>query len=120
MTRFSNKKNLRGVVIEGATRDNNYTKNNKLSILYKSKTPVDIKGRGRVKLVDNDIEIQNRKITAKSFLFADSDGVVIVDKKDLKIVEKAVASVIVKEKNIIKSIQDNVSIFDIIDKFESF
>ena len=120
MTRFSNKKNISGVIIDGATRDNNYTKNNSLGILYKSKTPVDIKGRGRVKLVDNDVTIQNVKISTKSFVFADSDGVVIINNKDLKTVESAVKYVIEKEKNIIKSIQDNVSIFDIINKFESF
>ena len=120
MTRYSIKKNIEGVIINGATRDNNYTFGKDLDILFKIKTPVDIKGRGRVKSVDTSLIIDGNSIQSFSFVFADSDGVVIINNKDLNVVQNAVKSIIKKEKTIIEAIENNVSIKDIIDNFKSF
>lgn len=120
MTRFSIKKGISGVIIDGATRDNNYTVDKPLDIMFKHKTPVDIKGRGKVKSVDKDIIIEGRVIQSMAFVFADSDGVVIINKEKLNNVENAVKHAIEKEKKIIKKIQEGISIFEIIDKFKSF
>jgi regulator of RNase E activity RraA len=120
MTRYSIKKNIEGVIINGATRDNNYTHNKKLNILFNSKTPVDIKGRGRVRAVDVDLKLTKSVIKSHAFVFADSDGIVIIDNKDLNIVQNAVKLVIQKEKRIIEAINSDMTIKDIIDNYESF
>ena len=120
MTRFSSQRKISGVVIDGATRDNNYTLNKDLNILYKSKTPVDIKGRGRVKDVDVPLVLDGKTIQPNDFIFADLDGAVVISASDLSVVERAVEKVIDKEKRIINDIEDNVSIFEIIKNFKSF
>jgi regulator of RNase E activity RraA len=120
MSRFSIKKNIEGVVINGATRDNNYTYGKKLDILFKAKTPVDIKGRGRVKSVDKVCVVDGYYIKSFDFIFADSDGVVIVKNKDLEVLQNAVRLVIEKEEKIIEAIDNNVDVKSIIRNFESF
>lgn len=120
MTRFASSKKIEGVVINGATRDNNYTHRADLQIMYKSKTPVDIKGRGRVQSVDKKIVIKGFEVSPETFVFGDSDGVVVINNRDLTALEQAVRDQIEQEIKISEMLDKDVSIFQIIDKFKSF
>jgi len=120
MSRFSIAKGISGVIIDGATRDTDFTKTIELPIMFKAVTPVDIKLRGRVKTVDQPIFVQGKTVESFDFVFADSDAAVILNLNDLTSVESAVALEIQNEKKIKKMLQDEIPILKIIEEFGSF
>lgn len=121
MTRLSIKKNLKGTVIYGKTRDSNYTSKIKnFLILSKGYSPIDIKLRGKVKEVDKSFKIKKTTINSFDYIFADKEGVVIIPRKKAGILLKKILIAIKNEEKIKKMISRNFSVKKILDSFKEF
>lgn len=83
MTKLSTRQQVEGVVIDGLTRDTNYTHREdvKLPILAKGYSPVDIKGRGRVEATDAVIEINGVEVHPQDLVYIDNEAICIVPKE---------------------------------------
>ena len=71
MTRLSIKRNLKGVIINGKTRDSDFNKKIKnFTIFSKGYSPIDIKLRGKVKSTDKNFKINKTMIKSYDMVFA--------------------------------------------------
>jgi len=121
MTRLSVKRNLKGVIINGKTRDSDYTtKIKNFTIFSKGYSPVDIKLRGRVKNTDKKFKINKTNIQSYDIVFGDREGVVIIPLKKIKFLYPKLINAINNEKNIKKMIRKNASVKKILDSFKEF
>lgn len=121
MTRLSIRQGLAGVIISGLTRDTVFTKDNcNLPILSKGYSPVDIKGRGRVEMVDVDVIINGIKIHPGELIFADSDGIIVVPKIFEGRLDELIMNRIDEEKRIIELINQDVSVKDMLKTIKEF
>lgn len=121
MTRLSVRQGLGGVLINGLTRDSDYTfTTDKLGILFKGLTPVDIKGRGRVKAVDIPVEIGGVTVQPGQWMFADSDAAVFLPDDVLEELEKRVHRSVADEADIIAKINAGASVADILADHKEF
>jgi len=121
MTRLSLRQEIGGVVIGGLTRDSLFTQKIKSLIIFsEGYSPKDIKGRGRVNSVDAKIKISGKDVEPSDWLFGDSDGIVIIPSKIKDVLEEKIIRIISNEKNIIKDIENNTSIEEIISKYKEF
>lgn len=120
MTRLSIRQNINGVIIGGCTRDSFYTKNSSLSIFSEGYSPKDIKGRGRVQSVNTSITINNKIINPGDYIFADSDGVVIIPQNIINELENRIKQVLLNENNIINDINSGKSIDYILEHYKEF
>ena len=119
MSRLCKKRKIKGAVIFGKTRDVRFT-DKYLTVFSKGYTPVDIKGRGRVKSVGKDFKINNIIISESKFIACDKDGVVIFKTKDLNGLLFDIFNILSNEKNIIKMINNGSSVKEILKKTKSF
>lgn len=80
MTKFSTQMEIEGVIIDGLTRDTNYTHKEEvlLPVLAKDYSPVDIKGRGRAKETDAFIEIQGISVAPGNLIYADNEAICVI------------------------------------------
>ena len=121
MTRLSIRQKLSGIIISGLTRDTIFTKDNcTLPILSRGYSPVDIKGRGRVEMVDVEISINGLKINPGELIFADSDGIVVVPKSIESELEELVNKRILEEKRIIELINQGVTVKEMLKSIKEF
>jgi regulator of RNase E activity RraA len=121
MTRLSIRQGIEGVVIGGMTRDTIFTHDNcSLPVLAKGYTPVDIKGRGRVKAVDVPIKIDGVLIESGDLIFADNDAVCVVPKVIEDALLKAVYADAKEESRIVELINKNVTVDEILSQVKSF
>ena len=121
MTRLSKRQGFEGVVIDGLTRDTIYTHTDKnIPILAKGYSPVDIKGRGRVEMVDAKIKIGKCEVEPGDFIFIDYDGVVVVPKEIEDKVFKLVSEVVLEEARIAKLIDDGITIEEMLKSVKAF
>ncbi len=121
MTRFSERQGINGVVIDGKSRDSHYTLHSKIPIIAtQGYSPIDIKGRGRVKAINVPIEIDGVKIHPDDFVFVDTDGMAVVRKDELSNVLHEYYKEIEKENDIKKCIRDGTSVDEILNRFDSF
>lgn len=122
MTKLSTQIGVKGVIIDGLTRDTNYTHSDvvKLPILAKGYSPVDIKGRGRVKDTDVAIFIDEIVINPGDLIYADNEAVCIIPKQiELKVIEK-VKEKLEEEKHITKLIESGVSVCELLKQVTEF
>ena len=125
MSRLSMRAGLSGVIVDGATRDTAWTTTRECTIPVGSFsiTPVDIRGRGRMKEVDVPIDISTDdspsspqlKVFPGDFVFADRDGVAIVPTEIESSVKVAVQKMVQKEVEIKLRISKNEAISNILD-----
>lgn len=121
MTRLAVRRKMAGVVIEGLTRDSVYTlKEKALPILFRGLSPVDIKGRGRVKTVDVPVRIGHLEINPGEFIFADSDALVAVPQRLENDLAQRLLNNIAEELDAIRLIEDGASIEQILDHVKEF
>lgn len=120
MTRLSTRQGIEGVIIDGFTRDSHYTKNVSLPIYAIGYSPKDIKGRGCVKEVNTPIQIKNKTIVPGDYIFADSDGIVIIPQSIHQELEKRLEYVLQNEQNIKIDIKEGKSINYILDNYKEF
>jgi regulator of RNase E activity RraA len=121
MTRLSIRQKLGGAVIGGLTRDSVYTINKKdFSIFAVGFSPKDIKGRGRVHLTDVSIVLKGISINPGDWIFADTDGVVVIPAKIRLLLEEKILKCVEAEKDIIKRIDENQRINEILSRHKEF
>ena len=78
MSTISRQRNLAAAVILGKTRDSRFTQDF-FPIWSNGYTPVDIKGRGRVKSVGVPLLVEGHKVTEGMMCAADNDGILFFD-----------------------------------------
>ena len=122
MTRLSTRQGIEAVVIDGLTRDTNYTHQDfvELPILAKGYSPVDIKGRGRVQAVDVEIEIENVKIEPNDLIYIDNEAICVVPKQIEDEVIERVKEKIKEEKRITQLLESGISVEKLLETVKEF
>jgi regulator of RNase E activity RraA len=121
MSRLSMRQGIEGVIIDGLTRDTLFTHDScSLPIAAKGYTPVDIKGRGRVKAVDVPITVGGIEVNPNDLLFADSDAVCVIPKDALPELLERIERDIAEEKRIVALISSGVSVEELLKQVKSF
>ncbi len=122
MTKLSTQIGIEGVIIDGLTRDTNYTHSSKVSlpILAKGYSPVDIKGRGRVEKTDVDIIVDNIKISPGDLIYSDNEAVCVVPKEIEHEVIKRVKEKMEDEDRISKLIAANITVEELLNQVTEF
>lgn len=122
MTKLSTRQGISGVVIDGLTRDTNYTHQEhvNLPILARGYSPVDIKGRGRVKSTDVPIQIDNVEITVGTLIFIDNEAICVVPQEIEARVHEMIEGKIAEEARITDLIKENVSIEEMLETVKEF
>lgn len=122
MTRLSTNMGIEGVVIDGLTRDTNYTHRDDvlLPIVAKGYSPVDIKGRGRVKAVDVEVGIGGVLVKPGDLVYVDNEAVCVVPRCIEAEVIAKLKEKINEEKRISKLLQSNMPIAELLDNVTEF
>lgn len=122
MTKLSTRQGIGGVVIDGLTRDTNYTHQDfvRLPILARGYSPVDIKGRGRVESTDVTIEIDRISIHVGDLVFIDNEAICVVPKEIEREAVCRIREKVREEARITDLIQDNVEIEDMLKTVKEF
>lgn len=122
MTKLSVRQGIEAIVIDGLTRDTNYTHQEsvQLPILAKGYSPVNIKGRGSVQSTDVDIVINGVKIEPNDFVYIDNEAICIVPKEiEGEVIEK-VKEKITEERRITQLIESGVSVEELLNIVKEF
>jgi regulator of RNase E activity RraA len=109
-----------GSIIFGASRDTRAIGKINFPLFARSFTPVDIKGRGRVKIVDAPLIVDGYEITPGSWVFADSDGAVFFPSDISSEIFTAVLALIEKEKAILHEIAQNATGEELANRYKGF
>lgn len=120
MTRLSQRAGMAGVVIDGLTRDTHFTKTVDLPIFARGYTPRDIKGRGRVKHVDQPIVVGGVAVTKDDYVFADGDAVVFIPQSAMPELVRRILKALADEVEIKKIIAEGGSVEYILSRFNAF
>lgn len=122
MTKLSTRQGVSGVIIDGLTRDTNYTfrEDVKLPILAKGYSPVDIKGRGFVKAVDVDINVDGICVKSSDLIYADNEAVCVIPKDIEEEVMNRVMEKILEEQRITQFINSNMSVEELLNNVTEF
>lgn len=122
MARLSTRQGIEAVVIDGLTRDTNYTHQDfvELPILAKGYSPVDIKGRGRVQAVDVEIQIENVKIEPNDLIYIDNEAICVVPKQIEDEVIERVKEKIKEEKRITQLLESGISVEKLLETVKEF
>lgn len=114
MTRLSIEIGVKGAIIDGLTRDTFYTQSTKFPIFARGYSPVDIKGRGRVKKTDKLTLIDGISVSPGDYVFADSDAVVFIPKEVFSILLPKLNNAALNEYKIKQKIKAGASIKEIL------
>jgi len=114
MSRLSMRQGLGGVIIDGLTRDTAFTKNIPLPIFAKGYSPVDIKGRGRVRAVDIPISVGGITVNSGDYVFGDNDGVVVIPAAQHDTLHQKVEAAKTHEKHIITMINSGATVRELL------
>lgn len=122
MTKLSTRQGIEAVVIDGLTRDTNYTHQDfvELPILARGYSPVDIKGRGRVEAVDVEIEIEHIKIKPNDLIYVDNEAICVVPKQIEDEVIVRVKEKIKEEKRITQLLESGISVEKLLETVKEF
>lgn len=111
---------VKGTIVFGASRDTRAISRLSYPLHATSFTPVDIKGRGRVKNVDIPFLIDNYEIAPHSWVFADSDGAVFFPNEIARTVLENVLKMIEDEQTILNQISDGLTGSDLANIHKGF
>ncbi len=122
MTKLTTRQGAAGVIIDGLTRDTNYTFRDDvtLPVFAKGYSPVDIKGRGRVESVDVLVHIGGIAVHPGDFIFVDNEAVCIVPEEIEDVVMLGVKNKINDEKRISELIHSGMEISELMDNVTEF
>lgn len=120
MCTLSERSGLSGVIIDGLTRDTVYTFDSELPILAKGYTSRDIKLRGRVETVSDDIMIDGVMVSDGDYVFGDTDSTVFIPKDIFEEVLIKIKEMLVEEERIKELINNGVSIEEMLKSVKSF
>lgn len=119
MSRLAQSRGLAGAVILGATRDSRFTPNF-LPVAAASYTPVDIKGRGRVKEVGGKLKFGETIISEELYLAVDNDGAVFFPKDNLDHHFCELVKLIEHEEMLVNKINQNLTVKEILSFTKGF
>lgn len=122
MTKLSTQMGIEGVVIDGLTRDTNYTHLPEvtLPILAKGYSPVDIKGRGRVQRTDVPVRINQVEIRPGDLIYGDNDAVCVIPKEIEEEVLERVKEKLADEERITRLIASKISVEELLEQVTEF
>lgn len=122
MTKLSTQMCIEGVVIDGLTRDTNYTHSPEvtLPILAKGYSPVDIKGRGRVQQTDVTIRIDQVEIRPDDLIYCDNEAVCVIPKEIETEVIAKVKEKLADEERITRLIASKISVDELLEQVTEF
>ncbi len=122
MTKLSTRQQIEGVIIDGLTRDTNYTHSKfvTLPIMAKGYSPVDIKGRGRVEDTDVVIEIDGIKVKPNDLIYMDNEAICVVPKEIEEEVIRLVKEKIAEEQRITELIKSGISVEKLLETVVEF
>lgn len=122
MTKLSTQMEIEGVIIDGLTRDTNYTHKEEvlLPVLAKDYSPVDIKGRGRVKETDAFIEIQGISVAPGNLIYADNEAICVIPGEIEEEVICRVQEKLLDEKRITDLIASGISVEQLLKQVTEF
>lgn len=122
MTKLSTQMGIEGVVIDGLTRDTNYTHSSDvtLPILAKGYSPVDIKGRGRVLQTDVPISVNQVEVRPGNLIYCDNEAICVIPKEiEAEVIEK-VKEKLADEERIIRLIESKISVEELLEQVTEF
>lgn len=122
MTKLSTRQGIGAVVIDGLTRDTNYTHQDfvHLPILARGYSPVDIKGRGRVQKTDITFEIDSVEIHVGDTIFIDNEAICVIPKEVEEKVADRIQCKVQEEARITKLIEDNLTVEEMLKTVKEF
>lgn len=122
MTKLSTRQGIEGVIIDGLTRDTNYTHQDTvtLPILARGYSPVDIKGRGRVGETDVAIEIDGVVIHPLDLIYMDNEAICVVPQEIESEVIAKIKEKMKDELRITNLIADGISVADLLETVVEF
>ena len=122
MTKLSTQMGIEGVVIDGLTRDTNYTHREdvKLPIVAKGYSPVDIKGRGRVESTDVNICIDGIEVHPGDLIYVDNEAVCVIPQEIEEDVIDKVKEKLADEHRITELIKSGISVDDLLEQVVEF
>lgn len=122
MTKLSSKIGVEGVIIDGLTRDTNYTHRSDvmLPIIARGYSPVDIKGRGRVKSSDVVIKIDGIEIHPQNLIYADNEAVCVIPSEIEEEVIVKVKEKIKEERRITELIRGGITVDKLLEQVTEF
>lgn len=122
MTKLSTRQGIGGIIIDGLTRDTNYTHQPQvtLPIFAKGYSPVDIKGRGRVEETDCDIIINEIEVHSGDLVYADNEAVCIIPFEIEEKVIELVKQKLKEEKRITDLIRQGISVEALLQQVTEF
>jgi 4-hydroxy-4-methyl-2-oxoglutarate aldolase len=120
MSRLSVEVGLSGAIIDGLTRDTNYTQNINFPIFAKGYSPKDIKGRGRVDKIDVLIYVDDIRIKSGDYIFGDSDAIVVIPEEIFSDLVPLINRAVEEEAGIKMMIAKGKSISEILEVAKEF
>jgi regulator of RNase E activity RraA len=121
MSRIAMRQKLGGVIIGGVTRDSTYTQNlTELLIFADGYSPLDLKGRGRVRGTDIQVNIKGVPVNPGDWAFADNDGIVIIPEHLRVELGQRIIQVIKEEADIVNAINNGASMDELLKKHNEF
>lgn len=122
MTRLSANMGIEGAVIDGLTRDSNYTHRDDVpfQIAARGYSPVDIKGRGRVEATDVVVDIGGVLVSPGDLVFVDNDAVCIVPQEIEDEVLDRLEEKVSEEKRISALLERRVSVGELLSQVTEF
>lgn len=122
MSRLCMRQGIEGVIIDGMTRDSLFTNSEEcpLPILSRGYTPVDIKGRGRVKMVDVPIVVEGIEVTPGNLVFADTEAACFVPPCCEEAMKKAIHNEIREEEKRVALINRMATVDEIMAQVRTF
>lgn len=122
MTKLSTNMGIEGAVIDGLTRDTNYTHRDDVSfqIVAKGYSPVDIKGRGRVRDTDVTVEIGGVVVNPGDLIYVDNDAVCVVPQEIEDEVLEKLEEKVNEEKRISGLLKKKISVEDLLKQVSEF
>lgn len=122
MTRLSTNLGIEGAIIDGLTRDTNYTHREDVAfpIVARGYSPVDIKGRGRVKDTDVSVSIGDVVVNPGDLIYVDNEAICVIPKQIEKEVLDRLEEKVREEKRISKLLGTNISVDDLLSQVTEF
>ena len=109
-----------GAIIGGVTRDSRSTANAGFPVYAKGRYCRDIKGKGAVESINKPIDLDGVIINPSDLVFADEDGVVVIPRRNEKVMLSRALTVMGEEKNILSDICKDVEVSTLIERFGFF
>ncbi len=120
MTRLALRGKVGGVIVEGLTRDSAFTQHTELPIFARGYSPVDIKGRGQVAAVDEEVRVGTVVCRPGDWVFADADAAVFLPAEHSELLLRRVREAVAHEQHLKEWIDQGWSVSEILKRTKGF